>query len=229
MVLISPKIEGSVMTLSAPGMTDFKIEISELYKATETTSVTVWRDIADCIDCGDEAGQWFSKYVLGNESGLRLMFYPSSEPKPIIPDKDYLFEQADQSDTGTLHDETSFMLMNQSSFDDLNTRIDKPVKPLQYRPNFVVKGAKAWEENSWTWVKIGEKTIFKNVQPCIRCVSTIVDPWTGERNPKMEPLKTLKTFRFFPEIATGGPVFGVHLGLRSKGNVKVGDDVYVGE
>lgn len=217
------------MTLSAPGMTDIKLEISQLYNVKETITVKIWDDDATCVDCGDEMGQWFSKFVFGKERGLRLVFYPESEPKPYIQDKKYLFEQADQKDTGTLHDETSFMLMNQTSFDDLNTRIEKPVKPLQYRPNFVVKGAKAWEENDWKWVKIGDKTIFKNVQPCIRCVSTIVDPSTGERNPQMEPLKTLKTFRYFPEIATNGPVFGVHLGLRGKGSVKVGDNVYVGE
>lgn len=119
------------------------------------------------------------------------------------------------------------MLMNQGSFDDLNRRLDKPVTALQYRPNFVVKGPAAWDEDSWKWIKIGEKTIFRKNQPCIRCVLTNIDPKPGERNPDMQPLKTLKEFRVFPEIAAS-PYFGIHLGVRQMGRVRLGDDVYVG-
>lgn len=126
-----------------------------------------------------------------------------------------------------MHDETSFMLMNQASFDDLNSRLDTPVTPLQYRPNFVVKGPYAWAEDTWKWVKIGNETIYKNIQPCIRCILTNIDPVAGERHPNMEPLRTLKTFRTFEEIASN-PWFGIHLGIRSNGKVKLGDDVYVG-
>jgi len=66
------------------------------------------------------------------------------------------------------------------------------------------------------------------VEPCIRCVLTNIDPVSGERHPKMEPLNTLKSYRAFENIAPG-PWFGIHLGIRSNGKVKLGDDVYVGE
>lgn len=227
MVLISPKIEGAVLTLSAPGAKDLEINIAELYKSSNFATARIWGDEAKCVDCGDEAAQWFSKVILDVNEGFRFVFYPSSEPKPEIKNKNYLFEQADQKDSGSLHDETSYMLMNQGSFDDLNTKIDKAVSPLQYRPNFVVEGPAPWEEDSWTWIKIGDKTTFRNVQPCIRCIFTNIDPTTGERHPKSEPLTTLKTFRSFKKIAAG-PWFGIHLGIREKGNVKVGDAVYVG-
>jgi len=150
----------------------------------------------------------------------------NQNPKSTI--KKNIFEVADDKDTGSLHDETSFMLMNQGSFDDLNTRIESPVTPLQYRPNFVVKGPAAWEEDSWRWLKIGDQVTFKNVQPCMRCIFTNIDPATGERNPQMEPLKTLKGFRVNERLSTS-PWFGIHLGIRSEGKVKVGDIVYVGE
>jgi uncharacterized protein YcbX len=228
MVLISPKIEGSFMTVSAPGMKELKIDIGKLYDSKNKIKTTIWSNEAECVDIGDEAARWFSKFILGENDGMRFVFYPSENPKPEIKDKKYLFEQADQKDTGALHDETSFMMMNQGSFDDLNTKIDFTVSPLQYRPNFVVKGPAAWEEDKWNWIKIGDKTIFKAVQPCIRCVLTNIDPVKGERHPEMEPLKTLKTFRSFEKIAKNGPYFGIHLGLRGKeGNVKVGDEVYV--
>lgn len=76
---------------------------------------------------------------------------------------------------------------------DLNARLDEPVAPEQFRPNFVVKGAVAYEEDSWGWVKIGD-VLFKNVMPCTRCIFTTIDPETGKKNPKAEPLKTLKRY-----------------------------------
>lgn len=229
MLLIRPEITGDVMKITAPGMPDIIITISSLYDKTHATIVKtkVWRDYAECIDCGVEAGRWMSKFILEKEDGLRLVFYPSNDPKPDIQDRKYLFKQADDADTGTLHDETSYMLMNQGSFDDLNKRLEKPVTALQYRPNFLVKGPAAWEEDTWKWIKIGDSVIFKKNQPCMRCVLTNIDPNTGERNPDMQPLKTLKLFRVFPELDTS-PYFGIHLGIRQIGRVKIGDDVFVG-
>ena len=104
--------------------------------------------------------------------------------------------------------------MNDASVEDLNSRLPEGTKSsihLQFRPNFVVKGdnLKAYEEDKWTWVKIGE-TIFQIVKPCVRydlqtfahdclyffnayrCMITTVNPLTGERDKNMEPLKTLK-------------------------------------
>lgn len=222
MVLIMPKVVGDEMFITAPEMAEIKINIRNLYTSTNVMKITVHKDQANCIDCGDEAANWFSKYILGENDGLRLVFYPSVEPKPVVKDR-----TIDRKDTGALHDETSFMLMNQASFDDLNARIDSPVTPLQYRPNFVVTGPYAWAEDTWKWVKIGNETIFRNIQPCIRCILTNIDPVTGERHPDAQPLKTLKTFRTFKEIAAN-PWFGIHLGLRSNGKVKLGDNVYVG-
>ena len=57
--------------------------------------------------------------------------------------------------------------------------------------NFVVKGAEVLEEDYWEWIKIG-KTVFRNVKPCTRCIFTTINPETGLKNPKVEPLKTLK-------------------------------------
>lgn len=222
MVLIMPEVVGNMLKLTAPGMNEIKVNISELYRSDNFMKITVHKDEANCIDCGDEAAEWFSKYILGEKEGFRLVFYPSSEPKPVVKDR-----KIQRKDTGALHDETSFMLMNQASFDDLNARLEKPVTPLQYRPNFVVKGPQAWGEDTWNWVKIGDETIFQNVQPCIRCILTNIDPESGERHPKMEPLTTLKSFRTFEEIAAN-PWFGIHLGIRSEGKVKLGDFVYVG-
>ena len=91
---------------------------------------------------------------------------------------------------GAYSDMTSYTIQNEASIADLNGRLEKPVSVRNFRPNFVLKGAKAFEEDTWDWVKIGD-VIFRNVRICTRCVFTTVDPKTGVRDPKSEPLKTL--------------------------------------
>ena len=86
---------------------------------------------------------------------------------------------------------TSYTLQNEASIQDLNERLKDPVVPLNFRPNFVMKGPKAFEEDNWEWVKIGE-IVFRKAKPCTRCIFTTIDPETGEKHPKYEPLKTLR-------------------------------------
>lgn len=116
--------------------------------------------------------------------------------------------------------------MNMGSFDDLNKKIEKPVGPLQFRPNFVVSGPAAWEEDKWKFVRIGDDVVFRTIQPCTRCMLTTIDPMTGERNKDEQPIKTLRKYRCFQNISKTSPVFGIHLGLRLPGIVKSGDPVY---
>lgn len=83
------------------------------------------------------------------------------------------------------------MLINEASINDLNTRIEDPVTPQYFRPNFVVKGPQPLEEDDWDWVKIGD-IIFRNIKPCTRCIFTTINPETGTKHPKAEPLMTLR-------------------------------------
>lgn len=69
---------------------------------------------------------------------------------------------------GALHDATSLMLMNAASVADLNTRLQNEVNPSYFRPNFVVKGANAYEEDGWKWIRIGQNVMTKNIKPCSR-------------------------------------------------------------
>lgn len=227
MVLITPRIKGNIMRLLAPGMDEIQVDIEKLYTITERIKITIRKDECSAIDCGEDAARWFSKFLLNKDEGLRLVFYPSNEPKPYVAPKNYKFKSADRIDTGSLHDETSYMLMNVASVDDLNERLDKPVTPLQFRPNFVVKGPDAWEEDNWKWLKIGNEAVFKVIQPCTRCALTTVDPMSGERSKDEEPLKTLRKYRLFQSISSTSPVLGIHLGLRQPGRVRTGDAVYV--
>lgn len=229
MVLIKPRIKNDhILVLNAPGMEEIEIDIRQLNDQENKVLATIWHNKAKVVDCGDEIASWFSRYILEKEDGFRLVFYPSNEPKENFVKKPKLFKSADRPDSGSLQDETSYMVMNVSSFDDLNSKIEKKVTPLQFRPNFVMKGPAAWEEDNFKWVKVGNDAIFKKVEPCLRCVLTTIDPVTGIRDKDEQPLKTLRKFRLFTNIGKS-PVFGVHLGIRTPGKVKSGDAIYISE
>ena len=59
-----------------------------------------------------------------------------------------------------------------------------------------------------------------------RCLFINIDPETAEQDPDQEPLKTLKSYRKFAKTGES-PVMGIHVGLRKKGNIRLGDSVYV--
>lgn len=92
---------------------------------------------------------------------------------------------------GAYPDETSYTLMNMASVGELNTRLEDPVTPLQFRMNFMVKGAQSFEEDTWDWIKIGS-IVFRNIRPCTRCILTTINPEIGIKNSKIEPVTTLK-------------------------------------
>lgn len=167
LVQVMPEIAEDLMTLSAPGMPDIQFNISELY-AREAIRAKVWGEDVDAADAGDNVAEWFSKFILDGDSGLRLVFYLPSHPTRDVRENNKMFKTAIREDTGAMHDATSYMLINEDSVAELNTRIEKDVKPLQFRPNFVVKGPAAFEEDKWKWVKIGDDVIFRNVKPCTR-------------------------------------------------------------
>ena len=84
--------------------------------------------------------------------------------------------------------------MNLSSVEDLNTRLERPVDPLQFRGNFQLKMdiGEAYAEDNWQWIRIGEDTVFRNVAPCLRCIFPNINVMTAERDPDGQPLKKLK-------------------------------------
>lgn len=166
-VHIMPSIKGDIMTLSAPGMDNLEIDINRLY-IISASKATIWEQQVNVVDAGDDAAQWISKFALKKDSGLRLVFYPQTFPTREVREKNKVFDTMISEDSGALHNTTSFMLINEASIADLNLRVEKQVTALQFRPNIVIRGPTAYAEDSWKWLKIGDKTVFRNVKPCGR-------------------------------------------------------------
>ncbi|EFN73480.1 MOSC domain-containing protein 1, mitochondrial [Camponotus floridanus] len=232
MINISPEFSDSILTLRAPDMMSISIDLAQL--CGKSFRATVWGQAVPARDCGEEVARWLSRFLLQEDAGLRLVYYPLDRPAKEMHKRNVnFFPLLTTMDTGAYADDSSFSLINEASVADLNSRLDEPVMPQNFRMNFVVKSATAYEEDKWDWVKIGD-VIFRNVRPCIRCTITTVKPETGIKSAKVEPLKTLKSYRQItnPKIRPtvgDSPVMGILLGLRGpNGIVRIGDTVYVG-
>lgn len=169
LVKIQPIIQEDKMILSAPNMPDIELDFSSL-KIKPIIKNVVWGEAVDTVDCGDDIAKWLSTFLFQEETGLRLVYFPFNKPPRQVREKNRGFKNMVQKDTGALHDASSYMLINLSSIDDLNTKLDEKVTAVRFRPNFVVNGPKAYEEDSWSWIKIGDDTIFRNVKPCTRYI-----------------------------------------------------------
>lgn len=168
MVLIQVQVIDNELTLSAPGMPNFLLDLNALRNRPIDVKVQLWNSKVKGIDAGDEIADWLSQYIVEKPGVFRLIFYPHLYPiKPKLPD-DYKYKAFKNVDVGTFHDETSYMLMNQASMDELNLHLDHVVKPLQFRPSIVINGPTAYEEDHFKWIRIGDSVVFRGLRPCNR-------------------------------------------------------------
>ena len=117
-----------------------------------------------------------------------------------------------------------YLLANEASLRDLQQRCPASVSIEQFRPNLVVIGAAAWDEDSWKVIRVGE-VVFDVAKPCSRCIFTTVSPERGQKHPSGEPLETLKRFRTAQD--NGDVDFGQNLIARNSGVIRVGDEVEI--
>lgn len=144
---------------------------------------TIWDDTVEVFEVSGDYSQWFSQR-LGIK--CRLVHFPEANQRPV--DEKYRIE----NDQVSLADGYPFLIIGQSSLDDLNARLERPLPMNRFRPTFVFTGGKPFEEDNWRNFAIG-KSRFAGVKPCSRCVLTTVNQETAERG--IEPLATLATYR----------------------------------
>ncbi|XP_075154623.1 mitochondrial amidoxime reducing component [Haematobia irritans] len=230
LVLVQVKLIGqSKLCIIADGMEPLELDFSKLNDEAPGKDVhtSVWGTKIDAMLCGEKYDKWFSRFILGKDSGLLLVYYPYPIPVRSINSRLTKEPFMKQEDSGTFGDATSYMLMNLASVEDLIDRVNKPIDPLQFRGNFHLRMDKyePYAEDKWQWIRIGEDAVFRVVAPCTRCIFPNINVETGERDPNGDPLKTLKSFRMFKNYSS--PAMGVHLGVRRVGQIKPNDVVYV--
>lgn len=175
------------------------------------SKVKIWDDICEAYAISKEANDFFSDMI-----GIkcRLVYMPEDEIRIVDRERKYV---TDEHIVG-FADGYPFLIIGQSSLDDLNRRLENPLPINRFRPNFVFTGGQPFEEDRWKDFLIGEIK-FRAVKPCARCVITTTDQETSERSD--EPLRTLADFR-----REGNKVlFGMNLVAYCSDKVKIGDKI----
>lgn len=243
---------GAALTLSAPGAMATSLEVPLVpFQPLQTATVTVWYWTGTAADEGDAAAAWLSEYC---GIPVRLFRYIGSSNQQAIVEaagaaapsavrhvapeweRDLEFRFADQF---------PLMLATQASLADLNDKLQAKggpgaVVPMsRFRPNIIVEGSVAWEEDTWMSAELkpgatggsgsGSVMAFTFTKPRSRCKITTTDQGTAAVSG--EPLDTLMQFRSGPVMGwaahrkswTHECFFGWDLFTRHTGRVAVGD------
>ena len=185
MALIQPTLRSEDMVLRAPGMLALHLRLDTVEAATR---VKVWGDVVKAYDMGDLAAQWFSDF-LGKDlqSPARLARFDPEERR-----------LSNLQWAGEIEAENAFadgfplLVANAASLADLNTRLAArgaaPVTMARFRPNLVLSGLQAYDEDHLHELRIAapEGTVtLRLVKPCIRCTIPNVNPATAETSPEV--------------------------------------------
>jgi uncharacterized protein YcbX len=207
--LVSAQPVDGGLELSAPGQSALVVPL--VGAGTEARSVRIWKDRCDAIDQGDEAARWLGTWLT---RACRLVHMPASTHRRTDPEFDPAGGRVSFADGYPV------LLANEASLDALNQRLTEPLPMSRFRPNVVIRGAGAFDEDAWRRFLIGPLR-FDAVKPCARCQVTTIDQDTG--TPGREPLTTLARFR----KGASGVLFGMNVVHRDLGTIRVGDGLAV--
>jgi uncharacterized protein YcbX len=211
LALVDVAIEGDALVLAAPAKDMPPLRLPLRPREGARRSVTVWSDTVEAIDGGPAAAAWATALVGAPAS---LVHMPDGTRRAVKP------AYARPGDVVGFADAFPLLLATTASLDDLNARMERPLPMNRFRPNVVLGGCMAWEEDRWTRVRVGALEL-RVPKACDRCVVTTVDQATAERG--VEPLRTMASFRRRDDAVW----FAVNAIPDGPGEIAVGDALTV--
>lgn len=203
LALVTPTLRHADLVLRAPGMLAMHLRLDTVEDATR---VRVWDDVVKAYDMGALAAQWFSDF-LGQPARL-VRFDPDEQ------------RRAESEWSAGVAAETAFtdgfplLVTSTASLAELNARLAAkgvaPVTMARFRPNLVLDGLQAFDEDNLSEVVIDTPegpVQLRLTKPCVRCSIPDIDPITAAVS--TEPGDTLAAFRADPRMG-GGITFGMN-------------------
>lgn len=222
MALITPTLKADTLELRAPGMLRLEIPLGMPDPDhAPTLSTQIWDDSVLAYDCDDLTAAWFSK-AIGVPCRL-ARFHVKAERAVSTKWTDGV------AATTMFSDGYPFLVTGAASLDDLNDKLraaGREAIPMnRFRPNLVVSGIEAYEEDYVETFEIGD-AVLKPVKPCARCPMPSVNQATGEFGP--DPLDLMHSYRAKPEL-DGALCFGMNNILVAGEDqlVRVGQEIIV--
>ena len=189
MTLIQPLLKTYDMIVKAPGMLALHIAIDEVEKPV---TVTVWDDTVKAFDMGDLAAQWFSDFL---EQTVRLVRFDPEQTRLSSMKWTNGLEAKNGFDDGF-----AVLVTSVASLKVLNDKLtaagEKAVTMQRFRPNVVLTGIDAYDEDRLDTLNIETQedvAQLKHVKPCARCTIPDVDLQSGKQGTAVAD--TLQSYR----------------------------------
>jgi uncharacterized protein YcbX len=204
---VAIKSDGLLVTHQTKGSVTIPFE---QYNQTKQ-EVVIWDDTCPAVYVSNELDAWFSD-ALGIK--CRLIYMPDDTRRQV--DQRY----APEGMITSFADAYPFLLIGQTSLDDLNNRLAEPLPINRFRPNIVFTGGEPFEEDLMNHMHLAGIN-FYGAKLCARCVLTTINQQTAVK--AKEPLKTLATYRLRDKKI----LFGQNLIHQGTGILSIGDTIDV--
>jgi uncharacterized protein YcbX len=195
LALVRTALRGTTLELTAPGLPPLIVPDDAGGSARR---VRIWHDDCDALDAGDAAADWASRAI---GAACRLVQFDPRQTR--LSSRDWTGEV---SAPNQFSDGFPLLIANHASLEELNARLAQPLPMNRFRPNLVLAGLAAWNEDRIDEIVIGAVRL-KLVKPCTRCRITTIDQESGTPTGE-EPLQTLKAYRY--DAALRGILFAVN-------------------
>jgi uncharacterized protein YcbX len=253
MCLISPTLSmeallgnltpGAALVVAAPGMPELKVPLNDPAAPVAESSirrVEVWEWTGNAADEGDEAADWFSRY-LGKP--VRLVRHIGGQLPETSRPTDAEFAPGHEV---RFPDGFPLLIATEENLSDLNKRLGRKLPMDRFRPNIVISGTpKAWGDDDWKGIKISrdegpaaaaaaDGVLLQYVKPCDRCKVPTINQQTAEAGDDgLE--KVLREARSGKVLGwsdarkswTHSVFFGWNAAVKQQGQIAVGDVVQV--
>jgi uncharacterized protein YcbX len=185
-----------------------KIFVPECAGTGKFEQVKIWDDTVRAEVFDNEINGFFSD-MFGNS--LRLV--------KIAGERQIDVRYAREGDFTTFSDGYPVLVTSRKSLEYLNEKAGKSFDMLRFRPNIVIDGGSAFEEQSFEKISLlrNPDFSFRLVKPCARCVVTTIDPETAQK--ETEPLRTLAAINSLNSKI----IFGMNAIPDFEGEIFVGD------
>ncbi|MEO8862165.1 MAG: MOSC N-terminal beta barrel domain-containing protein [Ginsengibacter sp.] len=211
MALLQVEVRSDGLKVYHKEKTHLQITIPFYPKLFEVAEVEIWEEKCQAQFVSKEADEWFTKMLSFN---CRLIYMPDTTILPV--DKKY----ASHNEITSLSDGYPFLLIGQSSLDELNAKLTDALPMNRFRPNIVFSGGEPYEEDCLEHFKINNID-FYGVKLCARCMIPTINQDNIQRS--KEPLKTLANYR----TRNNKIYFGQNLLHHGTGNISIGDALEV--
>ncbi len=170
----------------------------------------VWGSDVQVTEVDTNISKILSEYL---QIPLYFVYQQDKQIRPIDPK--YATDILDET---SLSDGYPILIVSEESLAFVQEKSGEKIEMERFRPNIVVNGLAAFEEDNLKAFWINDAT-FLGVKPCSRCVLTTISPQDLKKS--SEPLKTLAKYRKFGNKL----LFGQNLIIKKQGTIAVGNTI----